>query len=96
MTNRCLCLSSNIVPWWRNNTLSIKHTKIYDKNLPISIQKKYIEQMQYVREPIISVQEQRQTREPIPIGIKCKSNYTVRTKNYFKRDCLKINHLFNM
>ena len=73
MTNRCLCSSSQT-----NNNLSIEHMRIYDKTLPISIQKKYIEQMLYAREPIISVQEQRQTREPIPIGIKCKSSYTVR------------------
>jgi hypothetical protein len=96
MDNRCLCSSFNTVPWGRNNNLSIKRTKLYDKTLPISIQKKYIEQMQYVREPIISVQAQRQTREPIPTGIKCKSNYTVRSDNYFNRRFLKINHLFNI
>jgi hypothetical protein len=80
MNNRWLCLSSNIVPWWQNNNLSTKLTKICEKTLPICSQKKYIEQLNYVREPIISVQAQRQARETIPSSIKCKPNYTVRKK----------------
>jgi len=83
MNSRCLCSSFNIVPWWQNNNLSTKLMKIYDKTLPICAQKKYIEQLNYVREPIISVQAQQQAREAIPISIKCKSKYTVRSDNHF-------------
>lgn len=83
MDNRWLCSSFNSIPWWRNNNLSTRLTPLFHKTLPICSQKKYIEQMNYIREPIISVQAQRQAREPTPSGIKCKSNYTVRADNYF-------------
>ncbi|CAF3446407.1 unnamed protein product [Rotaria sp. Silwood1] len=67
---------SNIVPWCRNNNLSTKLPKINSNILLISPQKKSIEQINCVREPIISVQEQRRTREKISSSIKCKSKYT--------------------
>ncbi|CAF3420794.1 unnamed protein product [Rotaria sp. Silwood1] len=67
---------SNIVPWCRNNNLSTKLPKINSNILLLSPQKKSIEQINCVREPIISVQEQRRTREKISSSIKCKSKYT--------------------
>jgi hypothetical protein len=79
----CSNSSSNIVPCWRNNNLSIR--KINDNTRLICPKKNYIEQMNCVRERIISVQEQRQAREAIPPGIKCKSNYTVRYDIYSKK-----------
>lgn len=49
--------------------------------------------MIHIREPIISVQEQRQTREIVSPAINCKSNYTVRSDSYFQKI---INELFNI
>ncbi len=85
MNNRYLNSLSNIVPWCRNNNLSIEISKINDNTLPVNFQKKFIERMNNAREPIISVQAQRQTREEIPLGIKCKSNYTVRSDKYLNK-----------
>ena len=76
----CSNSSSNMVPYWRNNNLLTR--KLNENTLLTCSAKKAIEQMNYVREPIISVQEQRQARQEIPLGIQCKSNYTVRYDIY--------------
>ncbi|CAF3737155.1 unnamed protein product [Rotaria sordida] len=70
--------ASNIVPWCRNNNLSTRLPKINSNILLICPQKKSIEQIKCVREPIISVQKQRQTREKILSNIKCKSKFIVK------------------
>jgi hypothetical protein len=91
MNNRWSGSSSNIVPWCRNNNLSIEVTKINDNNVSITSPRKFIEQRNNAREPIISVQAQQQVIEEIPLGIKCKSNYTVRSDDYLKKGFLNIN-----
>lgn len=78
MNNPYIFPSSNIIPCYRNNHFSTGLMKMYNKTLPIYSQKKYIDQIIYVHEPIISVQAQQKTREPILSTINCKSKYTVR------------------
>ncbi|CAF2435263.1 unnamed protein product [Rotaria sp. Silwood2] len=75
MNPRFFDSTSNIVPWCQNNNLSTRVPKINSNILLICPQKKSVEQINCVREPIISVQEQRQTREKILPSINCKSKY---------------------
>jgi hypothetical protein len=75
MNNSWSCSSSNINSQWRYTNPSME---INDHSVSISLRKKFIEQMNCVRERIISVQEQRQARETIPPSIQCKSKCSVR------------------
>ena len=83
MNHRWSGSSSNIAPCCRNNNLAKTLTKNDVDSRSIGYKKKYIEQMNCVREPLSSVQMQQKTREEIPLSAKCKSKLTVRSDNYF-------------
>lgn len=84
MNNPCLCSPSQIDRLWRNSNLSAECLQ----NQSNFLSKDYLAQIQFIREPIISVQAQQQAIDTLPMGIKCKSNYTVRFARLFSEEFL--------